>query len=94
MFGFHPLFDVAIATVSGPVLLKLDFGVSVEIVAEVLQEGHFFLKLSFCRVIIHFVRCDSVSFIALLLFNVFEAFPIAIDNDLGGVVEVDTCGTV
>lgn len=50
MFGLHPFFDVA----EGGILVFTEFdlvGVGVEVVAEMLEQGHFFLKLSFLRVL-------------------------------------------
>lgn len=94
MFGLHPLFYVAVPAIRGTVFLEFDLCVRVQIVSEVLKQSHLLLQLSFCWIIAHFVGSDGISFVSCLLFDIFECFSILVDDDFGGVVEVDSSGAV
>ena len=94
MLGLHPFLDIAVTTIWGSIFVKINFVIRIEIVSEMLQESHFFLKLSFSRVFTDFVRSDRISFITSFLLNVFKVVSIFINNYLSWIIEIDSSWSV
>lgn len=69
-------------------MFGLGLAVRVEVVSEVLQQGHFFLQFTFRRIIAESVRSDGVCLVSLLLLDILEILTISVHNDFGGVIEV------
>lgn len=95
MLGLHPFLDVAVARVRRRVLdIRLDLCISIQIVLEMLQECDLFLQFSLGRVVAQFVRSYGVGLVSLFLLDVLEVLTVLVDDYLGGVIEVNTCGAV
>lgn len=91
MFGLHPFLDVATGSIRRGFLVGLNLGLSIQVVAEVLQQGDFLLQFSLRRETAKFVRREDVCLVALLLLDILEILAVFVHYDLGGVVEVNTC---
>lgn len=91
MFGLHPFLDVATGSIRRGFLVGLNLGLSIQVVAEMLQQGDLFLQFSLRRETAEFVRREDICFVALLLLDVFEVLAVFVHYDLCGVVEVDAC---
>ena len=94
VLGLHPFLDIAVSAFWGSILVKIDFVVCVKIVPEMLKKSHFFLELSFSWVLTNLVGGNCVSFVSWLFLNVLKIFSIFVNNDLGWVIEVDSCWSI
>ena len=93
MLCFHPFLHIAKSLFFWFRNFNLIW-ISIEIVAEVLQEGDFLLKFSFLGIFSESIGWNSINFLASLFLNVFEGLSSSVKNDFGWIIEINSCWAI